>query len=109
MTEFNGNISNANIDASAAIANSKLNLATITQSMIINSTLRIGDKLSFTQTDDNEYIDSLTDGELDIEATTSVNMRINAVEQVQFFNGKISPTTDDDIDLGDATHEFCIL
>ena len=30
----------------------------------------------------------------------------NSVEQAQFHDGKIIPTTDNDIDLGDATHEF---
>ena len=33
------------------------------------------DKVSFTQLDDNEYIDSLADGFLDLEATTHCNLK----------------------------------
>jgi len=39
VTEFNGNIDNANIKAAAGIANSKLNLATITQAITFNGAL----------------------------------------------------------------------
>jgi hypothetical protein len=64
----------------------------------------MSDKLMFTQVDGNEYIDSLTDGELDLAATTSINGIINGTEQIQLFDGKFAPTTTNDIDLGDSTH-----
>lgn len=37
------------------------------------------DKVQFTQTDGNEYIDSLADGDLDLGATTAINLRSDAV------------------------------
>lgn len=39
----------------------------------------LDDKLKFTQVDGNEYIDSLADGELDIGATTAINLRSDTV------------------------------
>ena len=61
------------------------------------------DKISFTQTDENEYIDSLTDGELDLEATTSINFRINTTEQIQILDGILQPITSNDIDIGTSS------
>lgn len=66
----------------------------------------LSDKLIFTQVDGNEFIDSLTDGELDVAATTSINFLIGGTEQVQVFDGKVAPTTNNDIDLGDETHRY---
>ena len=60
---------------------------------------------------------SLTDGTLNItggeildattlEATTTLGIEIGDVQQLVLTDGKLNPTTDNDIDLGDATHEF---
>jgi hypothetical protein len=49
----------------------------------------LGNKLMFTQTDGNEYIDSLADGYLDIGATTGI--RLNATTNTQA--GRIKNTT----------------
>lgn len=62
------------------------------------------DKLAFTQAD--EYIDSLTSGELDLDATTSINLRIGGTEQLQALNGIFQPTTTNDIDLGTDALRF---
>jgi len=48
-----------------------------------------GDKLAFTQTDGNEYIDSLNDGYLDIGATTAV--RINNILKLTPTSAPESP------------------
>ena len=72
----------------------------------VNGKILVKDKLCFTQDDRLEYIDSLADGYLDIEATIGIRLRINTTEQINLVDGKLAPTTDDDIDLGDSTHEF---
>ena len=41
----------------------------------VNGTIMVKDKLKFTQDDGNEYIDSLGDGYLDIDATTSIRLK----------------------------------
>ncbi|MFA5135552.1 MAG: LamG domain-containing protein [Patescibacteria group bacterium] len=41
---------------------------------VFSGKLRINDKLMFTQSDGNEYIDSLADGYLDIGATTAIRL-----------------------------------
>lgn len=115
---LNHSLTNNDIDAAAGIVGSKLNLsspgiigattpaaATYT-TLTINSTSIFKDKMSFTQTDNNEYIDSLADGYLDFEATTGLRWRINTVEQVNLIDGILAPTTDNDIDLGSTTKEF---
>jgi hypothetical protein len=65
-----------------------------------------GNKVIFTQTDGNEYIDSLADGYLDQEATTGIRFRINGTEQVVLTDGVLAPTTDNDIDIGREGGEF---
>lgn len=65
-----------------------------------------GDKVILTQTDGNEYLDSLADGYVDIEATTGIRQRINGTEQLLLIDGVLYPTTNNDIDLGDSTHKF---
>lgn len=68
--------------------------------------LQTYNKINFTQTDGNEYIDSLADGYLDLGATTGHRLLIGGTEQINLTDGKLAPTTDNDIDLGDATHRF---
>src|SRR3990167_193083 len=128
---LNHSLTNNDIDAAAAIAGSKLNLL-ITGGAIGTTTASAGafttltasstfeatgaatftstgifkDKLSFTQTDNLEYIDSLADGFLDFEATTGLRFRINATEQINLIDGILAGTTDNDIDLGSTTKEF---
>ncbi len=63
-------------------------------------------KLCYGQTDKNEYWGSLNDGYLDGEATTGIRFRINATEQINLVDGKLAPTTDNDIDFGDSTHRL---
>lgn len=65
-----------------------------------------GDKISFTQTDGAEKIDSDADGDLDYYAGTSHDFIIGSTEQITLTDGKLAPTTDNDIDLGDPTHQF---
>ena len=53
---------------------------------------------------------SITGGEIldatTLEATTTLGIEIGDVQQLVLTDGKLNPTTDNDIDLGDATHEF---
>ena len=71
------------------------------QTLRINANLTVSqetlllDKLKFTQTDGNEYIDSLADGYLDIGATTAVRVK-NLLE----VTGDVRPNTDDTYYLG---------
>lgn len=44
--------------------------------------LRTTNKVSFTQTDDNEYIDSEGDGRLDIAATTAIDFKIGGNQEM---------------------------
>lgn len=53
-TEFNGNIDNDNIDSSAAIANSKLNLASISQNIAHSGTMTHTGTLTMTSKDISE-------------------------------------------------------
>jgi len=121
---LNHSLTNNDIDAAAGIVGSKLDLSspgtignttastgaftTLSASGALDVTgiTEINDKLAFTQDDQNEYIDSLTDGELDFNATISLNFLIGGTEQVQVFNGDFRPTTDNDIDLGTSGLEF---
>jgi len=73
---------------------------TFKDKVTIENKLYIKDKICFTQTDENEYIDSLVDGELDLEATTSVNLRVNSAEIVQVTATDLRPATDDTYYLG---------
>jgi len=61
------------------------------------------DKLILTQTDGNEYIDSLNDGYVDIGATTGIDFNIGATEQISLIDGVFAPTTDSDVDLGTSS------
>ena len=79
---------------------------TPSQKLDVNGVTLVRDKLAFTQADLNEYIDSETDGDLDYNATTSHDFSIGGTEQITLTDGAITPTTDNDIDLGDSTHEF---
>jgi hypothetical protein len=53
------------------------NSLTRTDRMVItqDGVVRVLDKIAFTQTDHNEYIDSLADGYLDIGATTAIRLK----------------------------------
>jgi len=66
-----------------------------------------GTVLATSFTDDTA---TLTGGELldltTIEATTTLGIEIGDVQQLNLTDGKLAPTTDSDIDLGDATHYF---
>lgn len=53
-TEFNGNIDDANIDSSAAIANSKLNLASISQNITHSGTMTHSGTVTMTAKDISE-------------------------------------------------------
>ena len=48
-----------------------------------------------------EILDAVT-----LEATTTLGIEIGDTQQLVLTDGKLNPTTDNDIDLGDATHEF---
>jgi len=74
--------------------------------ILLAQELIVKDKIRFTQVDGNEYIDSLADGYLDAEATTGIRLRINGTEQLNLVDGVLAPTTDNDIQLGDATHRI---
>jgi len=63
----------------------------------------VRNKIAFSQPDLNEFWDSITSGELDGEATISINLRIDGTEQMQIFNGSIRPTTTNDIDIGTSS------
>lgn len=60
--------------------------------------IRFGDKVMFTQTDGNEYIDSLNDGYMDYGATTGHRFDANVD-----ITGTINTTSDDNWDLNDYT------
>ena len=122
---LNHPITNNDIGASAGIVGSKLDLTsvggeigttsadagafttlTLSSTLDVTGITEINDKLAFTQDDQNEYIDSLADGYLDLEATTGIRLRINTTEQVNLIDGVLAPTTDNDIDLGASGTEF---
>ena len=45
----------------------------------VNGTILVKDKLKFTQDDGDEYIDSLNDGYLDIDATTAIRLKADTL------------------------------
>jgi DNA-dependent RNA polymerase auxiliary subunit epsilon len=63
-------------------------------------------KAIFTQSDGNEYIDSLNDAYLDYGATTGHRFRINGTEQINLIDGVLAPKTDSDVDLGTSALYF---
>ena len=63
----------------------------------VSGTTFINDKLMFTQVDENEYIDSLTDGYLDLGATTDVRINNNLdVIGIQKYENAFTFTLDAD-------------
>jgi len=56
--------------------------------------------------DSSIYVVSNNDGHLDLNADLNIDFLINTVEQINLQDGKLVPTTDDDVDLGDTTHEY---
>lgn len=72
----------------------------------LNGLVQTDNAIYLTQTDGAEKIDSDGDGDVDIYAGTSIDLLIGGTEQVTLTDGVLSPTTDDDVDLGDATHQF---
>jgi hypothetical protein len=56
----------------------------------VNGTILVKDKLKFTQDDGDEYIDSLNDGYLDIDATTAIRLK----EEVLCFDKLYFTQTD---------------
>lgn len=68
-------------DAATEITNSILYgvmaAAPANQTLRINASVLVTDKVQFTQTDGNEYIDSLTDGYMDYGATTAHRFNAN--------------------------------
>ena len=158
LTEFNGNIDNNNIKATAAIAATKLDLSTTAQDIDFTGTLDFSgatmtaaatfanltattadinagtvdaitsltvansvDIGNYTLTANGLTIDgTLTDGTLSIvggeildattlEATTTLGIEIGDVQQLVLTDGKLNPTTNNDITLGDATHGYSNL
>jgi hypothetical protein len=75
-------------------------------SIDLNGLVQTYNAIYLTQTDGAEKIDSDADGDVDIYAGTSIDLLIGGTEQVVLTDGKFAPTTDNDIDLGDGTHEF---
>ena len=75
-----------------------------------NLTLTNGTLTADTLTDGTA---TLTGGELldlaTIEATTTLGFEIGDVQQLVLTDGKLNPTTDDDVQIGDATHRISEL
>jgi len=62
---------------------------------------------------DNYKVDNISDadGDTKIQVEESddedkIRFDIGGTEQIRFEDGKLVPTTDNDVDLGDSTHEF---
>lgn len=89
-------------------SNNRLGINTATPAQALHNTgiTLLGDKLAFTQTDLNEYIDSEADGDLDLAATISIDFQIGGTEQITLTDGSLTPTTDSDVDLGSATNAY---
>ena len=51
-------------------------------------------------------LDADADTSLTADTDDRIDMRVGGADQVQFKDGSFVPVTDDDVDLGDATHEF---
>lgn len=77
-----------------------------TDDIILNALTLVKDKIAFTQTDENEYIDSETDADMDYGATTSHDFKIGGTEQITLVDGIVEPTTQNDIDIGSADKKF---
>lgn len=77
------------------------------QTLRINASTLVTDKIAFTQTDLNEYIDSLDpNGMLDYGATLEHRFWIGGTEQINLTDGALAGTTDNDVDLGKVNVEF---
>lgn len=79
------------------------------QKLEVNGIIQADDKIIFTQTDGNEYIDSLADGYLDLGATTAIRAKnILIAENAIYFtqtdgNEYIDSLADGYLDLGATT------
>lgn len=52
------------------------------------------------------FLTSNDDGVIDLDSDTRIDFNINTTAQINLTDGKFAPTTDNDIDLGDSTHEL---
>lgn len=52
------------------------------------------------------FLVSNDDGVLDIDSDTRIDFNINTTAQINLTDGKLAPTTTNDIDLGDTTHFY---
>ena len=86
-----------NLSLAPTSGNIGIGTASPGEKLEVNGKILADDKIMFTQTDGNEYIDSLNDGYLDIGATTGIRLLTDTV-----VTGSVDATTFNGIDIETA-------
>lgn len=72
----------------------------------LGQNLQVDNSFSIFFGDTSIGINSADDGHIDFSSDLFIDFNIGGFEQINLQDGKLIPTTDDDIDLGDSTHQY---
>jgi len=79
---------------------------TTTAIQVVNGGLALATNKKVQFRDSAIYINSDADGHLELVADTGISFKIGSTEQIILTDGALTPTTNNDIDLGKKTHKF---
>ena len=95
---------NGNVDISGTTL--VTGVLTSTAIQVVNGGLALATNKKIQFRDSAVYINSDADGHLEAVADTGITFKIGSTEQVLIADGKVEPTTTNDIDLGSAAKKF---
>jgi hypothetical protein len=99
LIDINGNV---DISGTALVTG----VLTTTAIQVVNGGLALATDKKVQFRDSAVYINSDADGYLEAVADTGITFKIGSTEQVLIADGKVEPTTTNDIDLGSAAKKF---
>ena len=102
------NLDVVDIDGAVNMATTALvtGVLTTTAIQVVNGGLALATNKKVQFRDSAIYINSDADGHLELVADTGISFKIGSTEQIILTDGALTPTTNNDIDLGKKTHKF---
>lgn len=79
---------------------------TVNNRYVFDKTFKMTGGISIQFRTIGQNISSPSAGVLELDADTRLDLEIGSDVQINLTDGKLAPTTDNDIDLGDVTHRF---